>query len=391
VINKPIDQINKIDIESLVSAKAGERRTLEYKQQLPEKGSDPSREFLYDVSSFANDLGGDMIFGITDERDTNGKSTGLPGSADGLSLMNVSEAIARLENLVRDGLDPRIQGIQWQQVEGFQKGPILIMRIPKSWTGPHMVTAGGVSRFYSRNSTGKYPLDVGEIRSAFLSQAGMGERIRRFVTDRVSKVIQGESPIPLNEGAKILLHLIPVSSLDPTNARDVTKEAAKLNTELQPMSGTSWGPRFNFDGVLVSGVLKSYVQVFRSGIVEAAEGQVFRHNQSIPSVSFERNVLEATARYLRVQKRLELPLPIFVVITLIAVKGFKMGIDTWTYDIEDQARIDRDILSLPEGLTEDFNASISQTLRPAFDALWQACGFEGSMNYDANGNWKPPR
>jgi hypothetical protein len=391
VINKPIDQINKIDIESLVSAKAGERRTLEYKQQLPEKGSDPSREFLYDVSSFANDLGGDMIFGITDERDTNGKSTGLPGSADGLSLMNVSEAIARLENLVRDGLDPRIQGIQWQQVEGFQKGSILIIRIPKSWTGPHMVTAGGVSRFYSRNSTGKYPLDVGEIRSAFLSQAGMGERIRRFVTDRVSKVIQGESPIPLNEGAKILLHLIPVSSLDPTNARDVTKEAAKLNTELQPMSGTSWGPRFNFDGVLVSGVLKSYVQVFRSGIVEAAEGQVFRHNQSIPSVSFERNVLEATARYLRVQKRLELPLPIFVVITLIAVKGFKMGIDTWTYDIEDQARIDRDILSLPEGLTEDFNASISQTLRPAFDALWQACGFEGSMNYDANGNWKPPR
>jgi hypothetical protein len=103
-----------------------------------------------------------MIFGITDERDTNGKSTGLPGSADGLSLMNVSEAIARLENLVRDGLDPRIQGIQWQQVEGFQKGSILIIRIPKSWTGPHMVTAGGVSRFYSRNSTGKYPLDVGD-------------------------------------------------------------------------------------------------------------------------------------------------------------------------------------------------------------------------------------
>jgi len=49
--------------------------------------------------------------------------------------------------------------------------------------------------------------------------------------------------------------------------------------------------------------------------------------------------------------------------------------------------IDRDILLLPEVLVDEFSAETPQVLRPAFDALWQACGFERSQNYDASGNW----
>jgi hypothetical protein len=53
VISKPIDAISKQDIENLVAARVSERRTLDYKKQLPGGRDDDKREFLYDVASFA--------------------------------------------------------------------------------------------------------------------------------------------------------------------------------------------------------------------------------------------------------------------------------------------------------------------------------------------------
>ncbi|HET7207231.1 MAG TPA: RNA-binding domain-containing protein [Terriglobales bacterium] len=77
-----------------------ERQTLDYKVQLPGGGDDDKREFLGDVTSFANMSGGDLLFGISDERYASGRSTGLPGAAEGLVNANLSAEIGRLENLV---------------------------------------------------------------------------------------------------------------------------------------------------------------------------------------------------------------------------------------------------------------------------------------------------
>ena len=50
------------------------------------------------------------------------------------------------------------------EVQGNQ---IVLVRIPRSWVSPHMVTHKGTSRFFARNSAGKYQLDVSELRTAF--------------------------------------------------------------------------------------------------------------------------------------------------------------------------------------------------------------------------------
>ncbi len=49
---------------------------------------------------------------------------------------------------------------------------------------------------------------------------------------------------------------------------------------------------------------------------------------------------------------------------------------------------DRDFLELPEVVAEDYGSDVGRLLRPAFDALWQACGIEQSANYDQAGNWR---
>lgn len=135
MIQRALEQIPKEDIESLVNAKVSEKRTLDYKQHWLDNSSESKREFLYDVSSFANALGGDLVFGIEDERDAAGKATGLPASACGVAISNASSEIAQCENLIRDGISPRIQGIGWKVVKGFQVGSVIVMRVPKSLLG----------------------------------------------------------------------------------------------------------------------------------------------------------------------------------------------------------------------------------------------------------------
>jgi hypothetical protein len=44
-------------------------------------------------------------------------------------------------------------------------------------------------------------------------------------------------------------------------------------------------------------------------------------------------------------------------------------------------------LILPETLVQDFTMPAGQILKPMFDLVWNACGYAGSRNFDAEANW----
>ncbi len=56
---------------------------------------------------------------------------------------------------------------------------------------------------------------------------------------------------------------------------------------------------------------------------------------------------------------------------------------------EGAAPIDRPVLVLPDVLIEDYTVNVPTALRPIFDAVWNATGFDRSFNYDEAGNWNP--
>ena len=56
--HKPLDQITADDLQALIDAQAPEKRTLDYKATLPGNADADKKEFLADVSSFANAAGG---------------------------------------------------------------------------------------------------------------------------------------------------------------------------------------------------------------------------------------------------------------------------------------------------------------------------------------------
>ncbi|CAG0932964.1 hypothetical protein TFLX_02826 [Thermoflexales bacterium] len=132
MINKSFDLVDKSDVDALVTNEVAEGRTLEYKEILPSGSNDDKKEFLADVSAFANAAGGDILYGITEKRDANGKTTGIPEAANGLARINVDEVTRRLDSMILDGIAPRINGIRTKAIEGFASGPVLLVRIPKS-------------------------------------------------------------------------------------------------------------------------------------------------------------------------------------------------------------------------------------------------------------------
>lgn len=143
MIPKEINQITEQELQSLVDNCVLESRTLEYKQELTIHTDKEKIEFLRNVSSFANASGGDLIFGIIENRDTD-----TPEKLEGLDIQNMDLEIRKIEDIIRYGIEPRIH-VEIYPVPLKTSKTILIIRIFKSLVSPHRVVYKGDDKFYA--------------------------------------------------------------------------------------------------------------------------------------------------------------------------------------------------------------------------------------------------
>jgi hypothetical protein len=389
MFTRPFDDINEGDLIHLIETKETEKRNVEYKVELPTELYESKKEFLADVSSFANAVGGYLVFGMREE-------AGIPVEIIGFTGINPDEQILRLENILRDSIEPRLQGVQIKAITLSSGSHAFILYIPRSWSRPHVVKLQSHWRFYSRNSAGKYPLDVGEVRSAFVESEGLPEKIRSFRNMRVSSIVSGETPISVKAGARIILHLIPFVSFEQA----VSFSLSNLVNDpwsFSPIRYSTDTHRYNFDGylthtVIEDGTARGYVQVFRNGIIEAVDASILKlygEERTIPSIVFEDELVKAVEKYLIAQKRILVPPPISLIITLVGVSGFYMAVNH-SLDIFSDLKyvIDRDTLLLPEVIIWEYKNDASEFLHPIFDAVWNATGWPRSMNYNEAGEFR---
>jgi schlafen family protein len=388
--NKQLDSIQEGDLQDLIG-KDPERKIIEYKQSLSSNSHEDKREFLADVSSFANAAGGHLIYGIREE-------SGIPIELCGLQDIDADAQILRLENIIRDCIEPRIPGIHMRAIPLQTSGVAIIIRIPRSWALPHVVKFEKHWRFYSRNSAGKYPLDVSELRAAFALSETTTERIRNFRMERLSKIVAGETPIALNESAKIVLHIIPFSAFDPAARFDVSALVKNPNS-LKPTSLSEFIFRYNFDGLLSYSrppkldFTFSYLQIFRNGIIEAVDTYILAQRNKTCTLDIgwcEAELLEALPRFLSNQENLGIEPPFIVMVSLLGVFGYSIPVP-FHYISPDGTHphpIDRETLLIPEIIIEGFDFDPSEVMRPIFDAIWNAAGWPHAMNYDSTWNGK---
>ncbi len=390
MISAEIQSITADHIRALVNNGVREGRTIEYKQDLPGNADKDKKEFLADVSSFANAGGGDLIFGVTA---TNGVATG----ATGLQGADLDKEMLRLDSMLRDAIAPRILGIRMQPIEGLDYGPGLVLRTRRSWSGPHMVTFGGSSRFFARSSAGKFQMDVDELRSAFALAGDLPQRIRSWRDERLSRVLANETPIPLHDPSLLVLHLVPIQSLSSGPTLAVLDLVSKSG-QLGPIGVGGGNRRINLDGLAMCAEnlddrfrFSAYCQVFRNGCIESVFSGFAKANGAggppfIASQAYEKWTLEAVASYMRALNELSIGFPMVAMLSMMGVKGAVFAIDRGI-DARPQP-IDRDPLLLPEIIIEDTPRDLPRLMRPMFDAAWNAGGLYNSHNYDAKNNWK---
>jgi Schlafen, AlbA_2 len=280
IFSLPLDQVNADRLEALRTDGVRESRHLEYKEALPGTGEDDRKEFLADVTSFANAAGGDLIYGVRGRRDSTGKSTGEIEAIVGLPDLNVGDVQLRFENMIRDGVAPRMSPVTFHPIARGTAPPCLLLRIPRGWAGLHMIIYKNWSRFYARNSAGKYQLDVNEIRAAFLAAETAYDRIRRLRTERVARSLALETPVLVGDGSKLILHAFPVNASEEVWPRVSAMQESEIGLGLPIIAGDVSTWRYNVDGFVAYTQRtdknnQSYTQLF------AMEGS--RHSAEVSS------------------------------------------------------------------------------------------------------------
>ncbi|MBV8896752.1 MAG: ATP-binding protein [Acidobacteriaceae bacterium] len=386
VIAKNVSAITPDDINALVATPRLEDRQLDYKSELPGGTDDDKREFLADVSAFANASGGDLIFGVEE-------SSGVPSHVPGVHVENFDELRLRLQNLIREAIDPVIPQVEIVAVDGFERGPVVIVRVHQSWQAPHMVTYKRWSRFFMRDAGQRHQMDTQELRAAFVAGETLERRIRAFRDERVELVRTGRSPVRLFPHAKFVLHLLPMGPAFASSRLDPRVLRPHVTVLLSNDLVYSGNINFNLDGVLIrsSGnrddTTDAYIQVFRNGGVEAAS--TFSVTSEPPSAVYggllEKAIVSFSHAVLQFRRAAAIEGPVAGSLALLGVRDLPLIASR----PELRRTFDRDVLVLPDVVLPE-SEPVWRPLRFLLDIVWQAAGYSASPYYQEDGAWKPP-
>lgn len=397
MIPKNIEEIELQDLRYLIENKIIETKKMEYKSDFP--GKEKKDKNYYDVllqhiCSFANTDGGDLIIGIEEKE-------GFPNSICGISTLNPDDEKLKIENKIRDGLEPRIIGTEIRSINLKDDKYVFIIRVKKSWIGPHRVRKN--NHFYARNSAGKHTLDVGELRTAFTLSVDIANRIKNFRIERITQIYGDEGPVQLGNGIKVILHLIPLSAFASNIAFNIVELRQKGDLEIRPI-GTHDYPRssyyypinsrINLDGIVWfngSDNVKPYcfTQLYRSGIIESVKVLDEEENKGIRFDIYEREIKSIVSFYLEQLKFIGVNVPIFLFLTFTGVMDRHLSFFISQPDnYENGHPIDRDIIQLPEQTIESYSEDIVEILRPLFYLVCNASGLLRSTNFAKDGKWK---
>jgi predicted HTH transcriptional regulator len=170
--------VQNLDYESLLKfIKLGleEGAQVDYKEALSGTSKKESyKEFLKDISAFANAHGGLLIVGVKEPDDGLLLENQIVGITDGVNLSK------DLERVAATSIDPRIPGLLIKTVQLPNNTHVIIVFIPPSMNKPHMVSYKKHRSFYIRHSASSVPMTAHEIRDTVLSSATSEGRARSY-------------------------------------------------------------------------------------------------------------------------------------------------------------------------------------------------------------------
>lgn len=391
LLGTPLDKITCEVLHNLIAAGIAESLYIEYKQETYGEREKDRAEFLADVSSFANTSGGDIVIGIEESQGVAVRVVPFMG--------NVDDEKRRLEQMALSNIEPRISNLRIEAIQVAEGGHVIIVRVPRSFIPPHRVTFRGSNRFWARAGSFKYEPQVEQLRQLFNDTPHIAERIRSFRNDRLVRITAGETPIPLNEGGKVVVHVVPLPSFVDGRLLDVfaaTASGTHMPIPMDVLGGTNQ-LGVNLDGVFTfretrGGNRKSYAQFFRSGAIEAVRDLSRNDDDGTPyfvGPDLTNDVVFGVRQYLEVLKSYETGLPAYIFLSFCGVeKCFYRYSPEGSGYWQKSKPLGREVIAFPEIVVDSFDVDAALVMRPVFNMLWNAFGFGQCDMYDGQGKWR---
>lgn len=385
-----LDNIDVASLQRLIDQQRSEDHNIEYKERLPGNAdSEKVPWLLKPICSFANSEGGDLVLGMRSDQGRPAELVGVDFGAEGADA-----ALLRLDQTLRSSIEPAVAGVRIKVISVEEGRQIVVVRVPKSWTAPHRVKSNRM--FYARGAAGSFELDVPQLRQAFLLSDGVQREVENFRAERLAKIVAGETPVPLKQGLKMVVHVLPLSSF--TSGKAVPAERFSENPHhMGPpdAAGSSW--QLGLDGMTVYEVggdepSRTYSQFFREGraeFVRTFEARGGGEERYLPSTYYENLCIKSVRAAVQRLNEFDLGAPLYIGLSLINAKGYRLGVSQMVAFMNDRELrpFDRQHMLFPMIEVQDVALDASKFLRPAFDLVWNAGGMPKSLNYDDDGNW----
>ncbi|OFX41054.1 MAG: hypothetical protein A2X08_16165 [Bacteroidetes bacterium GWA2_32_17] len=400
IYGKSFHLFTESDIISIVTDKIPENKFLEYKLKFNFLKDEDKKEFLYDVTSFANSEGGIIIYGISELKDDNGQNTGQPDEIIGIDEENYDKLINKIEQFLYSTIEPKISNL-FIKIFKINNVNILLIGIPIQWGLPHMVIYQKVNKFYKRGNSGKSLLDVNELNQLFMKNSDLKLQAQQFRDKRISEIMNNQFIPNLYTKFSTIVHIIPLNYFQSNllSLAEINK-ITQIRALLKPIEADGYEFKHNFEGYLLfnrdGSSVTAYSQLFRNGIVEGytallhKENSIdyFNHISLIQEkyhdfevshfetcvINFIKDVFEAFKLYY-----LNPPFLIYISIFHPINTCLDARLRIW------KKFFTKNELLLPPTIINDFNAKIDVELKDVFDIIWQTGGILCSPNFNPNG------
>lgn len=164
---------------SLIERKAPESDCLDYKASISINNQKEKIELCKDITSFANENGGALLYGIPEE-DQNGVPVPKDISECGIELPG--DFIINIENILLDVVAPPLPElfIKVINIDGSSSKSVLLIYHPGSWNKPHMVEAYKQGRYYRRGNFRSILMNEKQVEEAYLKRKASSEFAKVF-------------------------------------------------------------------------------------------------------------------------------------------------------------------------------------------------------------------
>ena len=395
-IKNELNLTTQSDLEKMIASGMQEGQGIDFKKEYPSQWNDKAKHSLAaDAVAFANANGGILVFGMA--QGTNAEAIGINPQ----TIISTDDERVKLHSFLTDLVEPRLPGIQTHAVPvsvNGVSGHVMLVQIPQSWVGPHRSKMG--NNFFVRDGLKNKPLDVPEIRNQFLRSEDRELKLKNFRTDRLSKILTGDTPFKLVAGAVLVVHVVPVQAVLGQVAPEVVQYIGiGRQIPIIAASGGAANFKLNLDGAagarnFSDGATHGYTLIFRNGFIESTWVQTTKSpapnsKPALPSGSFEGYLKNFVEKSIAEISHWGTTGEVLVMLSLLQSKGMRLAYSK-EFLGDEHFEFDREVLAFPEIVVVPENGDLMKQMKPLLDMVWQAAGSLGSPNFNDAGDWIPP-